>query len=209
MRILQIVHGYPPAAGGGTEVYVHDLAVALASAHGDEVVVLTRDADPRRPELSVRRFMEHGVSVVAINNGFQACANFEESYTHPALRAVARDLIADIAPDVAHVQHLTCLSIGVLEDLASAGIPVVMTLNDYWLICHRGQLLDRSGARCDGPFDRGCGRCLPAGMLAGRPGTGRDGSPARSRSPAPAASCSWQRRPLKPQRLTRARVWPR
>ncbi|HEX6974208.1 MAG TPA: glycosyltransferase [Vicinamibacterales bacterium] len=166
MRILQIVHGFPPAGCGGTEAYVHDLATALAATGLDEVVVLTREADPQRPELSVRRYRDGAVSVVAINNLFQACANFEESYTNPALRRIARELIAQIDPDVVHVQHLTCLSTGLLEDVKAAGIPLVMTLNDYWLICHRGQLFDRDGHRCAGPFDDGCGACIPPGMLA-------------------------------------------
>lgn len=186
MRILLVVHGFPPSAGGGTEVYVHDFAVALVACGRDEVFVLTRDADPHRPELSVRRTVQNGVRVVAINNLFQACASYEESYTHPALRAVARDLVAAISPDVVHVQHLTCLSIGLLEDIAARAVPLVMTLNDYWLICHRGQLLDRDGRRCGGPFDGGCAACIPAGMLAG-PATYRAGRLARA-LPVPGAA---------------------
>lgn len=166
MRILLVVHGFPPAGAGGTELYVHDLAVALAASPGDDIFVLTRDADPRRPELSVRTRSQGRITVVAINNTFQACASFEESYTYPALRRLAADAIDYIRPDVVHVQHLTCLSTGVLEDITERGVPIVMTLNDYWLICHRGQLLDLDDERCEGPFDGGCGRCLAAGLLA-------------------------------------------
>jgi GT2 family glycosyltransferase/glycosyltransferase involved in cell wall biosynthesis len=167
MRVLLIVHGFPPAASGGTELYVRHLAIALARSGRDDVSVLTRDSDPHRPELSIRRTVDRGVRVIAINNTFKGCSTFEESYTHPGVRRVAASVIDELEPDVAHVHHLTCLSIGLLDDLASRGIPIVMTLNDYWLICHRGQLLDLDARRCDGPFDRGCSRCLPAGALAG------------------------------------------
>jgi GT2 family glycosyltransferase/glycosyltransferase involved in cell wall biosynthesis len=104
--------------------------------------------------------------VVRINNTFQACESFEDSYAHPALLAVAMREIAAIAPDIVHAQHLTCLSTGLPRAVHRLGIPFVLTLNDYWLICHRGQLFDSSHRRCDGPFDDGCGSCVPTGALA-------------------------------------------
>jgi GT2 family glycosyltransferase/glycosyltransferase involved in cell wall biosynthesis len=188
MRVLLVVHGFPPAASGGTELYVRHLAIALARSGRDDVCVLTRDRDPHRPELSVRRTIDTGVHVVAINNTFQSCETFEESYTHPGLRRIAAGVIDELRPDVAHVHHLTCLSTGLLDDLAARAIPVLMTLNDYWLICHRGQLLDLDAQRCDGPFEGGCGRCLPAGALAG-PSAVRTGRLLRS-MPVPGAAAA-------------------
>ena len=167
MRILLVVHGLPPAANGGTEVYVHDLAHALASTGEDEVTVFTRDNDPHRPELSVRVTTDGPVRAVRVNNTFQACHSFEESYANPAIKRIAAELLDDWRPDVVHVQHLTCLSTGIPRQAALRRIPVVMTLNDYWLICHRGQLVDLDGRRCDGPGSDGCARCLPPGVLAG------------------------------------------
>lgn len=167
MRILLGVHGFPPAACGGTEVYVRDLALAMARTSGDDVSVLTRDADPHRPELSVRTWRDGPLAIAAINNTFQACATFEDSYANPGLLRVAGGLLDEMQPDVVHVQHLTCLSTGLLREISRRGIPLLMTLNDYWLMCHRGQLVDLDRRRCEGPFDGGCARCLPAGALAG------------------------------------------
>jgi len=169
MRILLIAHGYPPAAAGGTEVYTRELARALATPGtppGDEVIVLTRDADPCRPEYSVSRRADGPVRVVGINNTFQACVSFEDSYANPALLQIAMREMAAVAPDVVHVQHLTCLSTGLPAGAAALGVPVVMTLNDYWMVCHRGQLFDLNRESCDGPFDGGCSTCLPPGALA-------------------------------------------
>src|SRR5688572_15418418 len=136
MRILLVSHGYPPAASAGTEVYTRELAQALARQSGREVWVLTRDADRCRPEYTIVREYDGPVRVVRINNTFQACESFEESYAHPALAAVAVQEIAAIAPDVVHAHHLTCLSTGVPRAVHDLGIPFVLTLNDYWLICH-------------------------------------------------------------------------
>ena len=166
MRIVLVVHGFPPAASGGTEVYVRDLAAALAASGDDDVMVLTRENDTHRPELSVRTSADGPVRVTTINNTFQSCESFEESYTNPAIERIAGAVLDDWRPDVVHVQHLTCLSTGIPRQAALRAIPVVVTLNDYWLICHRGQLVDLNGRRCAGPFEGGCAGCLPPGVLA-------------------------------------------
>ena len=165
-HVLLVVHGVPPAACGGTETYVADLAQALARRPGVRVTVLAREGDPLRPELAVRRDTRGPVDLVLVNNTYQACRSFEETYRNPALRAAIAPLLDEIRPDVAHVHHLTGLSTELLEEFAARGIPIVATLNDYWLICHRGQLLDDRGRRCEGPGAGGCGSCIPAAALA-------------------------------------------
>jgi len=42
MKILVVVHGFPPAAEGGAELYAQAHARALHSLFGDDVLVLTR-----------------------------------------------------------------------------------------------------------------------------------------------------------------------
>ena len=167
MRILLVAHGFPPAAHGGTEVYVRNLAAALCAPGGDDVMVLTREHDPHRPELSVRTSVDGAIAVTAVNNTFQSCMSFEESYSNPSIDRIAGAIMDDWRPDVVHIQHLTCLSTGIPGEAARRSIPVAMTLNDYWLICHRGQLVDRDGRRCPGPFPNGCEGCLTPGILAG------------------------------------------
>ena len=166
MRILQVVHGLPPAANGGTEVYTRDLAVALASRASDDVAVFTRHAEPYARELSTHPSSAGRAQVFSINNTFQSCDSFEASYAHPAIERLAGQLLDDWNPDIVHIQHLTCLSTGIPRQAARRRLPVVMTLNDYWLICHRGQLVDRDGRRCNGPETNGCAQCLPPGAFA-------------------------------------------
>ena len=167
MRILLVVHGFPPAAGGGTEVYTRNLATALGDDPHDRVMVLARESDPGRPEHAVRRVERGSVSATMVNNTFQACLSFEESYANPAIARIAGEVLDAWRPDVVHIQHLTCLSTGIPGEAVRRSIPVVMTLNDYWLICHRGQLVDRDGAACAGPFGSGCAGCVQPEMLAG------------------------------------------
>lgn len=164
MKVLVVVHGFPPAAQGGSEIYAHAHARALHRA-GDEVVVLTREQDPTRAEYAMRTERRDGLSIVWINNTFRSTRTFEETYRNEAIGAIADGVIDDFGPDVAHIHHLTCLSTTIVRSLAERHIACFVTLHDYWLMCHRGQLLDVDYHLCDGPQPgAGCGRCLgPAG----------------------------------------------
>jgi GT2 family glycosyltransferase/glycosyltransferase involved in cell wall biosynthesis len=185
MRILVVVHGVPPAAPGGTEIYASALAQALARNDGDAVYLFGREADPMRPEYLVRRRRRGSVTLILVNNTFRQCVSFEDSYRSAAIRSIGASLLDELRPDIVHIQHLTCLSTDLIHEIADRGIPCLFTLNDYWLMCHRGQLLDMDGARCAGPGSNGCARCL--GAVAGvPPALFRAG--ARLRQAAPAVS---------------------
>ena len=172
MRILLVVHGFPPAAQGGTEIYASVHARTLRSRFGDDVFVLTRDQDPSRPEFATRLTTDTrcGASVAWINNTFRRTRNFSETYANPAIDAVAAGLIDEFEPDVAHIHHLTCLSTGIVRLLAARRVPIFMTLHDYWLMCHRGQLLDVSYRVCRGPEPPGCATALATAAGIGAAG---------------------------------------
>lgn len=162
MKLLLVVHGYPPDALGGTEIYTRDLARALQRS-GQVVSVLAREADPARPDYAQHDTDDEGIAVHRVNYLFRDCTTFEGTYRNPRMRAVVARLLDEIRPDVVHVQHLTCLTTDLVVECSRRRVPVFFTLNDYWLICQRGQLLDLDLARCDGPH-RGCRRCADAAI---------------------------------------------
>ncbi|TFG94726.1 MAG: glycosyltransferase, partial [Myxococcales bacterium] len=160
MRILLVVHGFPPEASGGAEIYAQAVARELASVPGDEVVVLAREARPERPEFSLRDETCGSFRLIRVNHTYREGRSFRDSYRDTRLSAVLAGLLDAIEPDVAHLHHLTNLSTDLVELLASRRVPIVFTLHDYWLLCQRGQLLDLELARCAGPSPNGCARCL-------------------------------------------------
>ena len=176
MKILVIVHGFPPAAQGGSEIYAHAHAHALGQHFGDEVVVFTSEQDPNRAEYDVRTEQRDGLRVIRVNNTFRSTRTFQETYRNEEVGAIASRVIDDLRPDVAHIHHLTCLSTTIVRSLADRHIPCFVTLHDYWLICHRGQLLDVDYRVCEGPSGndgqgpRGCHACLGPAGGAGKAG---------------------------------------
>ena len=140
-------------------------ADALAE-QGEEVFVLAREADPARPDFATREERVDGLRVLRVNNAFRQVRSFRDAYLSAPVRRIAGDWIEEIQPDVAHLHHLTGLSGDLPLECARRGLPAVLTLHDFWLICHRGQLLDRDLRRCAGPLPDGCTRCLGEAAVA-------------------------------------------
>ena len=94
MRVLIVVHGFPPASLGGTEVYAAAQAGAL-TALGDEVRVLARESAAERPEYAVRDDVQGGVRVRFVNRTFSDVTCFADSYRSDRIAARASDLLDD------------------------------------------------------------------------------------------------------------------
>ena len=123
MRILFVVHGFPPEATGGTEIYASDLAQALWR-RGHEVIVLAREARTDEPEYRVHRDRAGEVAVLRVNHTFRDATSFEHTYRNAKIDAIAGTLLDEERPDVVHVHHLTCLSTGHRRRVRCARHPV-------------------------------------------------------------------------------------
>lgn len=183
MRLLLVHQAYPPA-GGGAEVYTEALARRLGREH--EVAVLYRSSDPALPDHDLRGSERDGVHLLALNNLHRECGGFE-AYRDSRAASVAGRVMDERRPDLLHVGHLTGLSTGLVFEARRRGIPVVMTLHDFWALCPLGQLLNVGLEVCPGPTPRRCLGCVgdqvvvrsPAARAIGRriPFAGLAGKP--------------------------------
>lgn len=163
MRVLLVVHALPAAGLGGTELYTGQLAETLAGDH--EVAVAT----PRGLETDV-----DGATVLALPDvGDWSDPTGRESgltrgVVHEEVDRRFADHLDAFAPDVVHCQHLKFLSASVPEICADHGIPCLLTLHDFWTVCHREQLYQPAGVRCSGPDSVAkCTTCYVDGLREG------------------------------------------
>lgn len=159
MRILHLVHQYPPEYIGGVELYTHTVAHYQARL-GHTVTVVTGSS---AEDGGHHRQVEDGVEVIALHNGVaDPRGRFLATLSNDAAAVAA--LIHARQPDLIHVQHLMGLPAALLGSIRAAGIPYLITLHDYWWICANAQLLTNySQTRCDGPIAYlNCTRCLIA-----------------------------------------------
>ncbi len=156
MRILFVVHGYPPEGAGGTEIHAATVAKALSARH--EVAVFTRTADRQGDEHSQTRDTVDGIPVLRVRYRFGDVAAFGDIFVNARIEAAFDRELDRFRPDVVHVHHLTGLSTTIPSRARLRGIPTVLTLHDFWLGCPRGQRITEDLSLCR-TLDRS--RCLP------------------------------------------------
>jgi glycosyltransferase involved in cell wall biosynthesis len=161
MRILQVVHGFPPRKVGGTEIYTSLLSTELSKRH--EVYVLYPTYGKFR--YSFNYFKRNGLNIYELKIPFperiMRLINLKSTYINTKVEGKFRELINQIKPDCIHFQHLTDLSASLIEIAKEKGIPTVLTLHDYWFICPATQLFKNDSTICNGPDEQAenCFRC--------------------------------------------------
>ncbi len=123
MRICIVHNQYEKASGEETAVFS---LMDLLRGHGQEVV----------------SFMRGSAEIGGMPFG-KARAFLSGIYSFKSRRAMKR-LLRDEKPDLVHIHNLyPLISPSVLPVCRDAGVPVVMTLHNYRLVCPTGLLLSR------------------------------------------------------------------
>ena len=172
MRILLIIHGYPPFYMAGSEVYTYNLARQLAKSN--DVFVFHRIEDKEKPLYQVVDTVDCGVNIRYINNYEPQNATFYDKYLNPRIDDEFREYVRLTKPDVVHIGHLSHLSTQIpIIAKREFGLPVVFTIHDFWMQCHRGQLINPENWQiCPPPNTSQCTRC--AAYHYGKPDFGAD-----------------------------------
>ncbi len=160
MRILHLVHQYPPRFVGGTEIYTQSLATELAR-RGHHVAVFHRRSEVgRRVQREPGPVREYGL----VADPVTPVERFRATFGAPFIEQAFRDVLTQETPDLVHIQHLMSLPVRLVATLWQRQIPYGITLHDYWYVCANAQLItDYARTICTGP--RGwvnCSRCALA-----------------------------------------------
>ncbi len=174
MRVAYVVQWFLPRHTAGTEVYTYQLASALASQH--QVSIYCREEG--HPEA---RFYEeeddyqglpvHRVYYNPPASLLRPLAKAMARFHNPTIAASFARYLRSLRPDVVHFHHLVKLSGSLIGAAQELGIPTVVTLHDYWFLCHNGQLLRPGEVVCTGPAGGWrCGVCaeVPGGTIVRR-----------------------------------------
>ena len=160
MRILELIHDYLPLHTAGSEIYTAHLCRALADA-GHEVAVFTCEEHRDREQYTLLERAFDGIPV------FEGVYNriyhdLSEQWDDPAMAQVLERVLARVRPDLVHVQGLQFVGgTSALEAVARAGVPIVVTLHEYWWICPRaGLMFDLDGRACERVRPEACARCV-------------------------------------------------
>lgn len=168
MRIALVVHKFPPTSVGGTEVYTLNLAREM-SRRGHNVFVFCRDD---RHEVSRRGGIAweqyESFVVCRVSRSFDAksatpLVQFLDTFLNPDVEQAFMYFLREVNPEIIHFQHLMSLSYRLIMQAKRKGLPVILTLHDYWFLCANSQLIWPDGQVCRGKaFGLNCARCAIA-----------------------------------------------
>ena len=160
MKILKVIHGYPPKYSAGSEVYSKTLCHQLVDM-GHEVMVFTRQEDAYQQEYSIEWDVDpdcKSIRLCLVN-----MAHSRDGYRHPDIDQAFANLLDEWQPDIVHVGHLNHLSTSLLIEAKKRNIPIIFTLHDFWMMCPRGQFLQAINSKtadlypaCSGQNDQKC-----------------------------------------------------
>ena len=168
MRIAIVIHKFPPASLGGTEVYARNLAQELVR-RGHDVFIFYRDdrvgCERKTAGWESREDKFHAFRVSRAFD-FQTAsppAQFLDTFYNPDVERAFRRFLNETRPDLVHFQHVMALSYRLIGMAKQRGLPVILTLHDYWFICGNSQLIRPGGQICTAKaLGLNCARCALA-----------------------------------------------
>jgi glycosyltransferase involved in cell wall biosynthesis len=152
MKILFITNGYPPHRWAGTETYTAGIAEELAR-RGNRVTVLCIGEweagsnywngyrDEEREAVRIRR----------LDLDWRKSPDPSRYlYDNPVVANHLVTFLDEIQPHLVHVTSCETLSASVIPTVKNAGLPLLLSLTDFWFLCPRITLLRSDGENCDG-----------------------------------------------------------
>lgn len=155
MRSLMMMNTFPPFYTGGAEVVAYHEARGLR-ARGVEVSALV--LNNRRPSAVDEWFTLDGIPIHRIHTPPVRRTHWRDAYD-PRMYRHALAEIRRLKPDVVHLHNMSAVSLAPYVACRVAGIPVVNTLHDYWLLCTNNMLFDVNEKICSGATGPACGSC--------------------------------------------------
>lgn len=159
MKILFVGSGFLPEKVGAMELHMQFAAKELIK-QGHDVLVVCRGYSPGREEYSVESTEFDGIPVKRLNHKFSRTDSFEMMYSNPDIVRTFEGIFREYEPDVVHIHHLFALTLDIVDYVKVTGVPLVMTLHDYWLGCPRRQRITSSLEACPEVVLDRCVNCL-------------------------------------------------
>lgn len=170
-RVLFICHNHPSVRPGGAEGYALEVHQALREVPGWSPVFLARGGPP----VGHSGRNHEGTLIAPVDGRDDEYFIFTDGYTYDWLNGGITDkdfythhlaaFLADVRPDVVHVQHVNFLGYDMLRTIRDVlpDAPIVFTLHEYTAICHRdGQMLRTlEDELCERASPRRCHECFP------------------------------------------------
>jgi glycosyltransferase involved in cell wall biosynthesis len=156
LKILVIIHGFPPYYMAGSEVYTYNKCLELSKKH--KIIIFTRIEDEFQKPYEITQSIENHIDIIRVNKPGRDYT-FRSKYQDLKMAKIFKKYLIRLQPDVVHINHLSHLTTLIIDIIKKLEIPIVFTLHDFWMMCIRGQLIRDDYSLCTGPNVEKCTEC--------------------------------------------------
>jgi glycosyltransferase involved in cell wall biosynthesis len=160
MKIAYAVHHLPPRYTGGAEHRALRTA-RWFHAHGHAAALICVEAiDEAQP--AYVDSLDNGLKIRRLAFDHRTFADGGRwKYDNAFVEQQVGAFLAEQRPDVFHLFGGYLMTAGAIRAAHAAGVPIVISLTDFWFLCPRITLLKSDGALCPAPpvDPLGCVRC--------------------------------------------------
>lgn len=149
LKILEVVHNFPPHSFSGTELYTLNLAKEFQKL-GHDVTVLYPVMRSDKPLNFFEPRQYRGVKVVEFNV-FDAGRPGRSDFLNPVYDQPFRYFLAANDFDVVQFQHIYGLSANWIAIAKELGARIFLKVDDMFFYCAKIHLINRAGGPCSGP----------------------------------------------------------
>lgn len=155
MNILYATMQYGRGYSQGTERYLSILSRGMQQ-RGHSVAFLAGDPERRGAPLALGAVVEENPRVMHVpTRGWMAVRGEHGE--------ALQGLIASHMPDILHVANPGHIGVGVIDAARTLGLPIVVSVVDFWWLCPKHTLHHHRGGVCDGMVSWvECQRCIAA-----------------------------------------------
>lgn len=146
MRLLVMNVHFNPTTYGGATVVAEEVALALKAHHGTDVFVISAISRPDLVPYAVQRVEVQGMPHFLIN--LPPGRSPQEIESNPRVAERVAQIAEFIQPDLVHAHCVQELGAACLTALKAAGIPVILSVHDFWWLCERQFMMRPNGQYC-------------------------------------------------------------
>lgn len=158
LKILEVVHNFPPFQVGGTELYTFHLAKEFKEM-GHDVTVLFPVFDRNLEDYSFKPFEYDGLKTIRFNQFGKNKKSYSD-YLNMEFDDPFREFLKQHPFDVVHFQHLYGLSANWITIARDQGSRTILKIDDLFFLCRQIHLNTPDGNHCSGPESvEKCYRC--------------------------------------------------
>ncbi len=154
MRLLVISADNPFTGRSGVSMYCRGLLPALVD-RGIELGALCVEHRDWRLRAYVRSTRVNGVTLFSVVNSPLFADNSilqpGQDCHQATLERLVGSCLQHFQPDLVHIQTLQGYPASIISLASDRGIPTVVTLHDFWVLCPRMALVRLNEQVCDGP----------------------------------------------------------